>query len=105
LFARKLRIDYVDAADAVRPCPLGWIDNFAMRNFTNSAVFDDTLPVANGLLEAGFRVPLAELQVAMEDWFRRKSYLKPGDRLVVTEEPSLGSSLDPGTTQAGSTGV
>ena len=28
------------------PCPIRWIDNFAMRNFTNDAVFDDTLPVA-----------------------------------------------------------
>jgi hypothetical protein len=103
VFARKLRIEYSDAAGEVRPCPLGWIDNFAMRNFTNSAVFDDTLPVADGLLEAGFRVPLPELQVAMEDWFHRKGYLKRGERLMVTEEPSP----DPSTRarQAGSAGV
>ena len=30
-------------------------------------------------------VPLDRLQAAMEDWFRRKGYLKPGDRLLVTE--------------------
>ena len=29
-----------------------------MRNFTNDAIFDDTLPVADGLLEVGNRVPL-----------------------------------------------
>ena len=56
-----------------------------MRNFTNDPVFDDTLPVADGLLEAGTRVPLERLQPAMEDWFRRKGYLKPGERLAVEE--------------------
>jgi hypothetical protein len=56
-----------------------------MRNFTNDPVFDDTLPVADGLLEAGNRVPLDRLQVSMEDWFRRKGYLKPEDRLEVQE--------------------
>ncbi len=56
-----------------------------MRNFTNDPVFDDTLPAADGLLEAGLRVPLDRLQSAMDDWFRRKSYLKPGDRLIITE--------------------
>jgi len=66
-------------------CPIKWIDNFAMRNFTNDPVFDDTLPLADGLLEAGRRVPLARLQTAMEDWFRRKGYLKPEDRLTVKE--------------------
>ncbi len=68
-----------------KPCPIHWIDNFAMRNFTNDAVFDDTLPAADGLLEVGLRVPLDRLTASMEDWFRRKGYLKPGDRLLVTE--------------------
>ena len=29
-------------------CPLKWLDNFSMRNFTNATVFDDTLPVSVG---------------------------------------------------------
>ncbi len=62
-----------------------WIDNFAMRNFTNEAIFDDTLPAADGLLEVGNLVPLERLQAAMEDWFRRKGYLKPGEGLIVEE--------------------
>jgi hypothetical protein len=66
---------------------MAWIDNFAMRNFTNEAVFDDTLPVGEGLLEAGFRVPLERLVPAMEDWFRRKGYLAAGERLRVEEVP------------------
>jgi hypothetical protein len=54
--------------------PLRWIDNFAMRNFTNEAIFDDTLPAADGLLEAGHRVPLDRLQTAMEDWFAARAF-------------------------------
>jgi len=56
-----------------------------MRNFTNDPAFDDTLPQADGVMEAGTRVPLDRLQPAMEDWFRRKGYLKPGERLEVME--------------------
>lgn len=56
-----------------------------MRNFTNDPIFDDTLPVADGLLQAGSRVPLGRLRDAMEDWFRRKSYLPKGASLVVEE--------------------
>jgi hypothetical protein len=37
------------------------------------------------MLEAGYRVPLERLQAAMEDWFRRKGYLKPEDSLRVRE--------------------
>jgi hypothetical protein len=85
MFARKLSIELVDVAGVRSPCPLHWIDNFAMRNFTNDAIFDDTLPRANGLLEAGFRVPLDRLQPAMEDWFRRKGYIRPGERIEVSE--------------------
>lgn len=85
MFARKLQIESVTKAGETRSCPIAWIDNFAMRNFTNDAVFDDTLPVADGLLEAGYRVPLDRLQPAMEDWFRRKGYLKADDTLRVRE--------------------
>ncbi len=86
MFARKLRVLYVEAEEGLtKPCPIGWIDNFAMRNFTNDAIFDDTLPVADGLMEAGYRAPLDRLQAAMTDWFRRKSYLRPGETLLIPE--------------------
>lgn len=85
MFLRKLSVIRVDPAGERHACPIHWIDNFAMRNFTNDAVFDDTLPVADGVLEAGKRVPLDRLQTAMEDWFRRKGYLKTDDRLEVRE--------------------
>lgn len=85
MFARKLQIERIDETGQAHLCPVHWIDNFAMRNFTNDAIFDDTLPVGDGLMEAGFRVPLDQLQPAMEDWFRRKGYLKHGERLHITE--------------------
>jgi hypothetical protein len=85
MFVRRISIQWIDQAGARHACPIKWIDNFAMRNFTNDPVFDDTLPVADGLLEAGNRVPLEWLQAAMEDWFRRKGYLKPEDQLAVEE--------------------
>jgi hypothetical protein len=85
MFARRISIQRVDAEGLRHACPIAWIDNFAMRNFTNDAVFDDTLPAGDGLLEAGSRVPLDRLASAMEDWFRRKGYLKAAERLEVGE--------------------
>jgi hypothetical protein len=90
MFARKLSIQRIDTNGIRQGCPIGWIDNFAMRNFTNDPAFDDTLPVADGVLEAGARVPLDRLQPAMEEWFRRKGYLKPGEQLEVTEMGGAG---------------
>ena len=84
MFARKLRVEY-DSAGVLAPVPIQWLDNFAMRNFTNDAVFDDTLPVADGLLELGSRVPLDLLEGRLTDWFRRKGYLKADSTLHLTE--------------------
>jgi hypothetical protein len=83
MFVRTLSIDRITAEGEVVPCPIQWIDSFAMRNFTNDAVFDDTLPIANGLLEAGLRVPVPLLEERMAEWFRRKGYLSAADRLRV----------------------
>jgi len=85
MFARKVRVEY-DEDGRRLPCPLKWVDSFSMRSFTNYSVFDDTLPVADGEMEIGSGVPLAELRESMEDWFRRKGYLPKGSRLTVTEK-------------------
>jgi hypothetical protein len=95
MFSRKLTIERIDAAGLAHRCPIAQIDNFAMRNFTNNAVYDDTLPIAEGLLEVGSRVPLDLLTVAMEDWFRRKSYLAPGERLRITEAAAKQAPTQP----------
>ena len=85
MFARKLRVDYVRDDAPPEPCPITWIDNFAIRNFTNSAVFDDTLPIADGRMEIGLLLPIDVLKQAMEEWFRKKGYLGEGDRLTIHE--------------------
>jgi len=83
MFARKVRVEYQHEGKLL-PCPLKWLDNFSMRNFTNASVFDDTLPVADGMMEIGTHVPVDQLHDAMEDWFRRKSYLPKDATLVLT---------------------
>jgi hypothetical protein len=85
MFARKIRVEYQDQGQ-LRPCPLKWLDNFSMRNFTNASVFDDTLPAGDGWMEIGRNVPLDKLKEAMEDWFRRKSYIAKDASLQITEE-------------------
>ncbi len=84
MFERKVVVEYGNSEDAVMPCPIKWLDNFAMRNFTNDAVFDDTLPTADGVMEIGNRVPVDRLRESMEDWFRRKGYLQKDEALRVT---------------------
>jgi hypothetical protein len=91
MFARRVTVESVGADGAAKLCPVKWIDSFAMRNFTNDAVFDDTLPLGDGAMEIGNRVPIDRLQAAMEDWFRRKGYVKAGEslRVVETGRPSV----------------
>ena len=74
MFARKIRVEYEDQGKRV-PCPMKWLDSFSMRSFTNASAFDNTLPIGDGVMEIGSKVPLADLKAAMEDWFRRKSYI------------------------------
>jgi hypothetical protein len=83
MFARKIRVTHNG-----QPCPIKWLDNFSMRNFTNDAVFDDTLPVEDGVIEIGARVPLDRLKESMEDWFRRKGYIQKDESLQLAESQS-----------------
>lgn len=55
-----------------RPCPLDWLDSFCMRRITGEAAFDDTLPVADGELEAGAEVNVERLARALADWLSKK---------------------------------
>ena len=84
MFARKIRVEYEDHGQRL-PVRLKWLDSFSMRNFTNASVFDDTLPVGDGRMEIGKNVPLEQLRDAMEDWFRRKSYLPRDSKLLLEE--------------------
>jgi hypothetical protein len=84
MFARKVRVEYEENGQR-RPCPIKWLDNFSMRSFTNATVFDDTLPIADGVMEIGTNVPLDQLKDAMEDWFKRKSYIPKHASLKISE--------------------
>lgn len=91
MFARKFQVR-LESAGGARDCPLKYLDSFAMRSFTGESRFDDTLPVGAGRLELGAQVPVEPLRAALEDWFRRKSYLQPGERVVLEEMPAHGKS-------------
>jgi hypothetical protein len=84
MFARKIRVEY-ELNGQRYPCLMKWMDSFSMRSFTNASIFDDTLPISDGCIEIGAKVPLDALRAAMEDWFRRKSYLSPESELILTE--------------------
>jgi hypothetical protein len=84
MFGRKIRVEYQKDGQLM-PCPLKWLDSFSMRSFTNASVFDDTLPLADGVMEIGTKVPLDQLKAAMEDWFGRKGYLPKGTELAIGE--------------------
>ena len=88
MYSRLISVRYlVDGQSAA--CPMKWLDNFSMRSFTNDSIFDDTLPVADGEMRIGTRVPLPKLKEAMEDWFHRKGYLGKDQGLVVEETKNL----------------
>ncbi|HYL67966.1 MAG TPA: hypothetical protein VEX69_02275 [Candidatus Limnocylindria bacterium] len=54
-----------------------------MRNFTGSAEFDDTLPIAEGGVEAGLSVDPVRLAAAMSEWFTKRG--KGNGQPVVVE--------------------
>ena len=82
MYSRKLIVEVLIAGER-QPCPLDWLDSFCMRNFTGSAEFDDTLPMGDGLLEAGLRVDPARLASALGAWLTKRG--KGGGKLVAVE--------------------
>src|SRR3989442_2268411 len=55
VYARKLEVDVVIGGER-RPCPLEWLHDFCMRNFTNAAQFDNNL--AKGESPVPLRFPV-----------------------------------------------
>ena len=43
MYAQKFRVEVIIRGQR-KACPMEWLDQFCMRNFTNAAEFDDTLP-------------------------------------------------------------
>jgi hypothetical protein len=82
MYAHKYVVDVIIEGQC-RPCPLDWLDAFCMRNFTGTAEFDDTLPLGDGLLEAGSRVAPARLAEALSEWLTKRG--KGGGKSVNVE--------------------
>jgi len=71
MYAQKFQVDVLIRGER-RPCPLDWLDQFCMRNFTNAVDFDDTLPVADGAVEASFRLSPERFAEGLSAWLTQR---------------------------------
>jgi hypothetical protein len=71
MYAQKFHVDVV-IKGLSKPCPLEWLDQFSMRNFTNAAEFDDTLPLADGCIEASFRLTPERFAEGLAAWLTQR---------------------------------
>ena len=71
MYAQKFRVELV-VNEQRQPAPLDWLDAFCMRNFTGSAEFDDTLPVADGEMEASLKVNPERFAAAFGEWLKKR---------------------------------
>ena len=71
MYAQKFSVDVLIRGQR-KPCPLDWLDQFCMRNFTNSADFDDTLPLSDGRIEASYRLTPARFAEGLADWLTQR---------------------------------
>jgi hypothetical protein len=71
VYAQKFKVDLV-IGGARKACPLEWLDQFCMRNFTNAAEFDDTLPVGEGQVQASFRVTPERFAESLAAWLTQR---------------------------------
>ena len=71
MYAQKFQVKVVIRGEK-RVCPQEWLDQFCMRNFTNSADFDDTLPVGDGQIEAGFRLTPERFAEGLAAWLTQR---------------------------------
>ena len=63
-----------------------------MRSFTGRSAFDESLPVADGLIEVGFGVDLQALQEDLQDWLARKFGEGKPVKLILKEVNRIGNS-------------
>jgi hypothetical protein len=71
MYAQKLQVDVLIRGKR-RACPLEWLDQFCMRNFTNAAEFDDTLPVGEGKVEISFRLTPERFSEGLGAWLTQR---------------------------------
>ena len=71
MYAQKFSVQVVIRGER-RACPLEWLDQFCMRNFTNAAEFDDTLPIGEGQVEVSFRVTPQRFAESFGSWLTQR---------------------------------
>jgi len=71
MYAQKFQVDVWIRGER-KSCPLEWLDQFCMRNFTNAAEFDDTLPVSDGCVEASFRLTPERFAEGLGAWLTQR---------------------------------
>ena len=71
MYAQKFQVDVCIKGER-KDCPLDWLDQFCMRNFTNSADFDDTLPLEDGRVEASFRLTPQRFAEGLGAWLTQR---------------------------------
>ena len=71
MYAQKFRVEVMIRGQQ-KPCPLEWLDQFCMRNFTNAAEFDDTLPTAEGQVETSFRLSGERFAEGLAAWLTQR---------------------------------
>jgi hypothetical protein len=71
VYAQKFRVELVIGGER-RASPMEWLDQFCMRNFTNAAEFDDTLPLEDGVVEVSFRVTPERFAESFGAWLTQR---------------------------------
>jgi hypothetical protein len=71
MYVQKFQVDVIIRGQR-KACPLEWLDQFCMRNFTNTAEFDDTLPTGDGRLEASFRLTPERFAEGLGVWLTQR---------------------------------
>jgi hypothetical protein len=94
MYAQKFHVDVLIKGQR-KPCPLEWLDQFSMRNFTNSAEFDDTLPTGDGAIEASFRLTPERFAEGLAAWLTQRG--KGEGQPVVVEARLVQNSVTPST--------
>jgi len=71
MYAQKFSVEVVIEGKR-KACPLEWLDQFCMRNFTNAVEFDDTLPVGDGKVEISFRLTPERFAEGLSAWLTQR---------------------------------
>jgi len=84
MFARRLRVE-IEEDGHRRACPLDWLDQCFMRHFTGVTALEETLPLADGMLEAGLGVSLETLTQHFEGWLHGRKLIPASARVIFSE--------------------